>query len=60
MTPFLESSDCIQDIGQRDMVVHVYQLNDDESAQEMNGGDDSAAYQHWVLPNQEFAGLWDS
>ena len=43
----------------RDILVHVYQLNQDEMAQEADAGEDYAAYQHWVLPNREFAGLWD-
>eukprot|EP00698_Gefionella_okellyi_P009065 TRINITY_DN2277_c0_g1_i1.p1 TRINITY_DN2277_c0_g1~~TRINITY_DN2277_c0_g1_i1.p1 ORF type:complete len:359 (-),score=73.20 TRINITY_DN2277_c0_g1_i1:42-1118(-) len=46
-------------IGDREVQVHVYQLNDEEVAEETDG-EDSAAFQHWLLPNRALLGLWES
>eukprot|EP01111_Echinosteliopsis_oligospora_P006396 TRINITY_DN20508_c0_g1_i1.p1 TRINITY_DN20508_c0_g1~~TRINITY_DN20508_c0_g1_i1.p1 ORF type:complete len:428 (+),score=86.13 TRINITY_DN20508_c0_g1_i1:131-1414(+) len=40
--------------------VHVYQLNEDGSATEMQEGTDTPACHVWDLPSSDFDGLWES
>ena len=43
-----------------DVIVHVYQLNEDGAGDEMDGEDDIATYREWTLPSRDFHGLWES
>eukprot|EP00053_Salpingoeca_punica_P008296 m.74823 g.74823 ORF g.74823 m.74823 type:complete len:439 (+) comp14538_c0_seq1:165-1481(+) len=43
-------------------IIHVFQLNMEEAAEEMDDTDDDeiTAAQQWILPSGEFHGLWES
>ena len=43
-----------------DVIVHVYQLNEDGPGDEMDGEDEFATYREWKLPSRDFHGLWES
>ena len=43
-----------------DVIVHVYQLNEDGPGDEMDGEDEIATYREWTLPSRDFHGLWES
>lgn len=50
-----------EDVGRLDsatLVVHVYELNDDNGLEELEDG--MAAANHWVLPSAHLEGLWES
>ena len=39
---------------QLDLFIHVYQLDEDGGAEEMEGEEDIATYKEWVLPSRDF------
>jgi SpoVK/Ycf46/Vps4 family AAA+-type ATPase len=46
---------------QADIRIHVYQLNDESYAEEMvDDQDEIPACKQWILPSQEFDGMWDT
>eukprot|EP00898_Chlorokybus_atmophyticus_P000907 jgi/Chlat1/1817/Chrsp135S08687 len=42
------------------LMVHVYQLNEEGAAEEVEGEEDIATYKEFQLPSREFHGLWES
>eukprot|EP00899_Mesostigma_viride_P009917 jgi/Mesvir1/18927/Mv25783-RA.2 len=48
------------DISQVDLAVHVFQLNEEGAAEEMEGEEEIATYREWELPCREFHGMWDA
>lgn len=42
------------------LLLHVYQLHSDGPATEELEGDDMSAASHWLLPSQEYHGMWES
>ena len=50
--------ECI-DVRQVDLIVHVYQLDEEGSVEERAEGDKVPSAREWMLPSRELQGLWE-
>lgn len=49
------------DLSEHNLQISIFQLHEDgPAAEELEGDEELAAANHWLLPSKDFSGLWEN
>lgn len=60
-TEFLHLHNQMIDLSEHNLQISIFQLHEDgPAAEELEGDEELAAANHWLLPSKDFSGLWEN